>query len=140
MTLTLKAYNDAALSSRATKLSALQRSDGQSGPVDFVIYMGSTVSGKRFRAASDPGTDDIILSIADADTESGQSAAAVKLASSASGLDSAVAGDPLSIGPEILSGAVNAVEIHVRIEADNLVTGTYEDLSLTTNALVESYA
>ncbi|SFM71210.1 hypothetical protein [Marinobacter pelagius] len=140
MAISLKVYNDAALSSLLTKLSALQRSDGATGPVDSVIYLGSTESGKKFEAASNPGADDIVLSVADSDTGSGQSASAVKLSATASGLDSAVAGDPLTIGPEILSGAANSVEVHIRIEATDLSEGTYTDLSVRTNGLVESYA
>lgn len=140
MTLTLKAFNDVALSSQATKLSTLQRSDGSTGPVDYTIYLGSTIPGKRFRAASNPGIDEIAVSIVDTDPGGGQSVAAVRLARTAEDLDSATPGAPLNIGTEISSGAGNAVEVHIRIEADNLDAGTYSDLSLMTSPLVESYA
>lgn len=141
MAISLKAYNDSALSSVLTTLSALQRTDGATGPVDAVIYIGSTAVGKKFQAASNPGVDNIVLSVTDTDgAGTGQAATAVKLASSAAGLDTAVAGDPLTLGLSILSGAANAVEVHVRIEATNLTAGTYTDLSLDTNALVETDA
>lgn len=140
MPLSLRAYSDSALSSVISKLNFLQRSDGATGAVDAVIHLGSTVSGKKFESASDPGVDPIVFSVADSDLGAGQSSAAVKLATTAAGLDAAVAGEPLSIGPQILSGGSNSVEIYVRLEADNLAEGTYNDLSLQTNDLVESYA
>ncbi|RBP74114.1 hypothetical protein DET64_105240 [Marinobacter nauticus] len=140
MPLSLKIYNDAALSSVLPKLTALQRTDGATGPVDFVFYLGSTVSGKRFQAASNPGVDNILISVADSNPVGGQGVGAIKLAASSAGLDSAVAGAALDLGSEILSGASNAVEVHVRVEATDLTEGTYTDLSLQTNNLVESYA
>lgn len=140
MSHSLKAYNDAALSSQLTKLAALQKTDGSSGAVDFVIYLGSTAIGRKIEAASSPGVDNIVLSVADDNGAVGQTAQAVKLATTAAGLDTATAGDPLPLGLEILSGTGNAVEVHVRIEATNLLAGNYTDLSLDTNELVESDA
>lgn len=140
MAISLQVYGDAALSSVLAKLNVLQRSDGSSGQVDSVVYLGSTVAGKRFRAASNPGVDDIELSVLDTDAGAGQAASAVKLATSAVDLDSAVAGAPLVLGTQLLSGPDNSVEVHVRVEATSLVAGTYTDLSLATNDLEESYA
>lgn len=140
MAISLKAYNDAALSSVLAKLNVLQRSDGSTGPVDSVVYLGSVVAGKKFQAGSNPGVDDISVSVVDSDGPTGQDATAVKLATTAAGLDSAVAGAPLAIGTEILSGAAGAVPVHVRVEATSLVVGAYTDLALETSDLVETYA
>lgn len=140
MATSLQFYSDAALSSPLTKANVVQRSDGATGPVDQVAYLGSGVANKKIRAASNPGVDNIVLSVVDADGPTGQTAAAVKLATSLAGLDSAVAGDPLTLGTEILSGAANAVAVHIRIEDQTATVGTYTDLSLQTNELVESNA
>lgn len=138
MALTLKVYSDAGLTSELKKLNVLQRSDGVTGPVDAVFYLGSTETNKKFEASSDPGVDDIVISVVDSDTGAGQASTAVKLSFTAAGLDTAIAGDPLTVGSQILSEVANAVEVHARIEATNFTEGTYTDLSINTNNLVES--
>jgi hypothetical protein len=137
MAITLDFYDDAGLTTVNTSIGATQADDGTSPAVDRVVYLGSTASGKRFQAASNPGTDQIVVSIADSAVGSGLAATAVKLATSSGGLNTAVAGDPLSIGTEVLSGSANKVAIHVRIDTPAVAAGTYTDLSLTTNTLIE---
>ncbi|MDX1816122.1 MAG: hypothetical protein R3180_00280 [Marinobacter sp.] len=140
MALSLKSFSDAALSAVLTSLSVLQKTDGTTGPVDVVFYLGSNAVGKKIEASSNPGVDDIVLSIVDASTGDGQAVGAVKLATSAAGLDSVGAGASLALGPSVLSGAGNAIAVYARIEATDLTAGTYTDLSLQTNPLVESDA
>lgn len=140
MATSLKVYADAALSSVVHSPNILQKLDGTTGPVDFVFYFGSALSGKRIQALSNPGVDNVVLSVADADGASGQSLAAVKLALTKAGLDTATAGASLTLGTQILSGPDGAVPVHVRVQATLLAAGTYEGLSLNTNDLVESNA
>ncbi len=140
MATSLKAYADAALSSVVHNPNILQRVDGSTGAVDFAIYLGSFSIGKKIEAASNPGVDDVVLSVSDVSPGDGQPATSVKLALTGADLDTAIAGAGLTIAPTILSGAAGAVAVHVRAEAGVLVSGTFEDLSITTNDLVESNA
>lgn len=137
MAISLDFYTNSGLSSVAGSLSAMQAADGSSAAVDQIIYLGSTAGGKKFRAQSNPGGDQIVVSIVDAASGAGPAASAVKLAISAGGLDSATAGAPLSVGTQLLSGVANALAIHVRIDTPALAIGNYSDLSLETNALQE---
>lgn len=105
-------------------------------PTDRIVYFGSPVAGKTLRAASAPGTDPVQITIADAAGGTGIAASALKLALSAAGLNTAVAGAALSIGTTVNSGS--AVAIYVRTTQGSLGVGLYEDLSLTTNTVVES--
>jgi hypothetical protein len=140
MTTSLKVYADAALSSVVYNPNILQKSDGSTGPVDIVLYLGSVLAGKIIEAQSDPGVDNIVLSISDSGAGTGQTANAIKLALSSSGLDSAVAGASLSLGTEILSGADNAVAVYMRVQATDLSVGSFNELVLETNDLVETDA
>ena len=106
------------------------------GPTARIVYFGSPASGKTLQAASAPGTDPVQISIADTNAGTGIAATALKLALTAGGLDTAVAGDPLSIGTTISSGA--SLAIYVRTTQGALGVGVYEDLSLTTNVVVEA--
>lgn len=105
-------------------------------PTDRIVYFGSPASGKTLQAASAPGTDPVQISIDDANAGTGIAATALKLALTAGGLNTAVAGAPLSIGTTINSGA--SLAIYVRTTQGALGAGVYEDLSLTTNAVVEA--
>jgi hypothetical protein len=106
------------------------------GPTDRIVYFGSPASGKTLQAASAPGTDPVQISIADANGGTGIDATALKLALTAGGLESAVAGAPLSIGTSISSGS--SIAIYVRTSQGALGVGSYADLSLTTNPCVEA--
>lgn len=137
MAITLAWYSDSGLTAPLASLQVTQADDGTSPAVDRVVYLGSTAAGKQFQAASDPGVDDVVVSIADSAAASGVEAEHIKLALSSGGLDTAVAGDPLTIGTEILSGVVNAVAVHVRVDTPALASGTYTDIELRTNTLIE---
>lgn len=106
------------------------------GPTDRIVYFGSPAAGTTLQAASAPGTDPVQISIADANGGTGIAATALKLALTAGGLASAVAGDPLSIGTSIPSGT--SIAIYVRTSQGALGVGSYADLSLTTNPCVEA--
>lgn len=138
MAISLKFYNNSGLSSEATLLTVLQGADGASAAVDSILYLGSLAAGKKFQAESAPGIDSIVVSILDSAIGSGVAASAVKLATSAGGLAGAVAGASLALGTQILSGTVNAIAIHVRIDTPPLPVGNYTELSLAINSLIES--
>ena len=80
-------------------------------PSDFVLYLGSQTSANKLEAASDPGIDDIIVSIVDAAPASDLEATDVKLATTNAGLAAAVGGDPLNLGTVINGGVGNEAEI-----------------------------
>jgi len=88
---------------------------GTSFPQDAVIYYGSTDATRKVQADSDPGVDNIVVSLTDAATSSGVETTDFKLATSSGGLASATAGASLDLGvTEITGGVANAVAIHVR--------------------------
>lgn len=138
MTVTLKFYADAGLTTELTSLARSANSDGSSGAIDSVIYLGSAAAGKTFRALSNPGVDQIVLTPTDAAAGSGQAVGAIKLALSAGGLPGAAAGAPLNLGTQILSGAGNAIAVYVRWTNAVTTPGTYTDLSLNLNTLQET--
>ena len=106
------------------------------GPTDRIVYFGSPIAGKTLQAASDPGTDPVQISIADASGGTGIAATALKLSLTAGGLAAAVAGAPLSTGTSIPGGS--SIAIYVRTTQGALGIGSYADLSLTTNPCVEA--
>jgi hypothetical protein len=134
-------FTDAALSAPITSNSRLKLvagKDGSSGNVDRVIYFGSPDIGRTIVAASDPGVDNITISVEDADANSGQPNTALKLALSANGL--AAGGPTISLGvTELTSGVANAVPIYIRFNVNqaNNVLGLFLDLSLTPGNIAE---
>lgn len=141
MTISFKFYHDAALTQEITsgnQLVATQDTAGLLGPVDTVIYLGSTVTGNKVQATSSPGVDPIVVSIVDADAGTGAPASEFKLALSSGGLASATAGASLTLSTTINSGVANAVPIYTRRDSVLAVAGTYTDLTLQTNSLNET--
>jgi hypothetical protein len=118
-------------------LSTSLKASGAS--TDFRIWFGSAQTEDAYKAEanSDPGVDQIEISVTDSAPATGHATTAVKLALTEGGLPTAVGGDPLDIGTSVNSGAANAVEVWVRV-ADvigSLATDT--TLGLTTNTLIE---
>lgn len=134
MAISLDFFKDSGLTD-ASDIPATQSVDGAAAAEDRVVYLGSPVAGRKFRATSNPGVDQVAVSIANAGGS--LPASAVKLALSAGGLASAVAGAPLNVGTQILSGVANALPIYVRIDAPALALARYTNLSLTTNTVTE---
>lgn len=137
MALSFKFFADPALTTPL--LGSLAFVQESAGPVaaDCVLYFGSRAVGKVLQAISNPGVDNIVLSIADAAPAGGSPAASVKLALSAGGLDTAVGGAALALGAELLSGLDNALAIHVRVLDSTGVAGVNSDLSVSMNAVGE---
>lgn len=132
----MRFYEDAGLSVPATKLMAMQAADGSSAPVDLTFWLGSTETDRSYYAASDPGVDDIVVSITGG---AGLPATALRMALAAEDLATATPGAALAIGTEVLSGSVNAVAVHVCVDAAAIAAGIYENLSLATNPLISQY-
>ena len=141
MAITFTFYHDAALTSEVTSGNPIAITALHPGgsATDVQLWLGSTATGTQAQANSDPGVDDIEISIADSDGGgAGNASTACKLATSQGGLATAVAGDPLAVGPTLASGVVNAMPFWLRVSNAQTVVGTYTDLSLATNTLVES--
>lgn len=135
MATTWNFYSDPGL----TTLAAGGATVVQAGaPVDRVLYFGSPVASKQLRAASNPGTDAITITPTDAAASSGAPASAIKLSLSFAGLAGATGGAALPVGTVLNSGAGGAVAVYVRTTPGALGLGTYGDISLQTNDVVES--
>lgn len=106
-------------------------------PEDFVIYFGSTETGRQVQADSDPGTDPISIQIADAASGSGVESTDVKLAATNGGLDSATAGADLDLPATVLSGVGNAEAIHIRVSYSGAIVND-QNVSIQTVDLVET--
>lgn len=135
MSNSLAFYRDAGLVALADVFDAQQTADGNAAAVDRVFYLGSTAAGKVFRSSSNPGVD--AISVAPAISGAGLATTAIRLASSAAGLNSATPGAALAVGVEILSGAGNAVAVHVRIDAPAIAGGEYSNLRLVSSETME---
>ncbi|MCK9386073.1 MAG: hypothetical protein M0Q15_15800 [Nevskia sp.] len=139
MTISFKFYHDAALTQEITSgnpLTATQETSGALGAVDKTIYLGSTVTGNKAQATSNPGVDPVVVSIADADAGTGAPATEFKLSlSPITGAETA--GAALTLSATLLSGVANAIPIYTRRVSALAVAGSYTDLTLQTNSLNE---
>lgn len=136
MTISLKFYADAGLTTQITSLAYTRNTDGSTAAEDRVVYVGSVAAGKTFTATD--GVSDVLLQVVDSDAGGGVPATAVKLASSSGGLAAAVAGAALSLGASVLSGSGNSLAVHVRLLTGVLPVGNYLDVKFQTNPLTES--
>lgn len=138
MTHAFKPYADAAgVTDWSAAIPIPQTAGGSSVDWQFWI-MDKTTVGVDWGAASSPGLDPIALGIDDTASGSGVEASMIKLATSAVGLDSATAGVSLTLGTALTTGAANAIEVWVRIDAGSLSASfdPYDDVRLTLPALV----
>jgi hypothetical protein len=99
------------------------------GVNDGLLYFGSNETTLKLQKATSPGITSIYVTITDANSGSGAEASWVKLAVTKSGLDSASAGESLSLGSTIYGGAVNAVPIWIR--TTNYLTGASVSTDIT---------
>ncbi len=138
----LKLYIDAAcINAVGASVAVVAYTDHSEGAQDFAFYLAdveadaSNTGTLEVVATSAPGVDNIALSIADGDSGGGQQASELKLASTAAGLDSAVAGADLQLGTSITAGVGGAVQVHARFENTRTVPGVASDLSFGVNAV-----
>lgn len=141
MSTSFKFYHDFTLTQEITALdplTATQETTGALGPVDKTIYLGSTDAANKVQAVSNPGVDAIVVSITDADSGTGAPASEFKLALSSGGLATATAGAALTLSNTINGGTANAVPIYTRRTSALTTAGSYSDISLDTNSLIET--
>lgn len=117
--------------------------DQSQGDQEGVLYFGSVVASRIAQAASTPGVDTIDLTLFDNDVDPGNGPELTdyKLSLTQAGLDSAVAGAPLSIGTTISSGAGNAVPVWVRrapVDNGGVLVNYVGQTGYATNLLDES--
>jgi hypothetical protein len=104
-------FNNAALTG-----SAMTEIPATVYPVSTVqVWFGSTTSGYKLQAASNPGTDHLYLSVVDSATGTGHATTAVKLATTSGGLATATAGVALDLNTVIYGGASLAEEIWIEV-------------------------
>lgn len=141
MTISFKFYHDSALTQEITSgnpLTATQDTAGILGAVDKTIYLGSTLTGNKAQVNANPGVTAIAVSVVDANAGTGAPATEFKLALSAGGLATATAGAALTLSTTINSGVANAVPVFTRRDSALAVAGSYTDVSLTTQTLLET--
>lgn len=135
---TFKFYTNSSLTTELTgNLSFVQNVDGSTGRQDIQLWLGSVASSKTLQADSNPGTDQIAISVVDAAAGSGHPASEVKLATTQGGLTGATGGASLNLGTSITSGVGNAVTFWVGVQDSTGVVGTSTELSIQTNLLRE---
>lgn len=129
---TFKWYTDAGL---ATEFSGTFLPTGTAH--DYILYFGSNTASRQVQAASDPGVDQIALSIVDANSGTGHPATDVKLATTLLGLDSATAGAGLNLGATLTSAAATTVFVRLT-DSTGGAAGVDTDLSITMNSIIET--
>lgn len=129
-------FSDAALTTPISTPLVFSQQIGVTAPDDKVVYYGGT-TGYQVKAQSNPGVDQITVSVVDSAGGSGSPASDVKLALTSGGLASATGGAALNLGAVINGGTANAVPVHIRVTNSTATTGLNTDLSLTTNALYQ---
>lgn len=130
-------YTDSALTQpQVGNLIATQRSDGSTGPVKFQLWLGDDDPAFKYQADSDPGVDNVVVSVLDAVPGSGNPDTDVKLAVTEAGLVGATPGAALDLGTtEIVGGSVNAKQVWIQVEDSTGTVGTSTELSVQTNDL-----
>jgi len=112
------------------------------GYVDIPIWFGSPDETKKAQAASDPGVDNITITVTDINTSIHNADETTGpywvLALNSSDLDTNPRNNTIEIGTEVLGGTENAVQFYLRIFEPEQPPNVYEDWILTTNALLIS--
>lgn len=137
-------FSDSTLTVPITTITSSQNADGSSNPTQHHVYFGSLgsaggdTSDRKVQANSNPGTDQVAVSITDSNVGSGHATTEVKLSLTQGGLASATAGAALNLGLTVTSGTINAKEIWLEVDDATLVAGTFTELGITTNSLRET--
>lgn len=128
--LTYGFYSDAALTQAAATVTAEQNQDGSSAPVVREVWLGDPEANFLVQDWTNPGVNDIEVSVTDTNPGSGHEAAEIKLATSQAGLASAPPGAALVIGASQNSGPAGAVHIYIEIDDATGTEGTVTELGL----------
>lgn len=135
---TWKIYADIGLTTELSPVAFSQANGGAA--VSREVYVGSVAPVKKLQKASSPGVDMVALSVVDTASGTGLPSTAFKLALTYGGLASAVAGDPLDLGPTLFSGVGNAVPVYVRADAGAAGLGTFSDIQFGVLGVIETDA
>jgi hypothetical protein len=103
-------YSDASLSTLVTEASCTTY------PTSTLhLWFGSTTTGVKLEAVSDPGVDPLVLSITDSAT-GGHAVSAVKLALTTGALSTASGGASLTLASgQIIGGSANAIGFYMSV-------------------------
>ncbi len=129
-------FADSGLSTPASRLSVLQATDGSAPVVDAVAYLGDPDASREWVAASDPGVDDIVVSLEDSESGASLLPSVFRLATTQGGLATATPGAALTIDTSIIGGTANAATVWLRCDTDTHAAGLFDNLSLAVNPLV----
>lgn len=139
MAITFGLFTDTGLTSAAASpLLISHNSDFSDNPQDFQYFLGSNTASRKIEANSNPGVDNITISVVDSSPGGGHEATEIKLATTQGGLTAATAGAPLTVGTSVTSGTANDYEFWVRVTNAVATLGTSTELSITTNTVKES--
>lgn len=124
-----------------TPINFVLNTAGGGTHVDIQLWFGSPDSTKKCQAASNPGQDQITITINDtnptvhnADPNNGPYWV---LGLNQSDLDTNQKNTPLNIGTEVLGGVANAKSFWLRIFEPEQAPSIWEDWILTTNDIIE---
>lgn len=106
-------------------------------PETFSLWLGSTTAANKAEADSDPGNDQIVVSISDSDPGNNLEDTDVQLGVDAAAAAAATAGAALNLGTVINGGVGNAQQIAVRVSYTGGLTSD-QTVSIVTNTLRES--
>lgn len=129
-------FTDSGLSTPASRLSSLQATDGSAPVVDSVVYLGDPDASREWRAASDPGVDDIVVSLEDSESGASLLPSVFRLATTQGGLTAATPGAALTIDTAIIGGTSGAATVWLRCDTNTHAAGLFDNLSLAVNPLI----
>jgi hypothetical protein len=124
-----------------TPINIILNTAGGGAYVDFQLWFGSTDSTKKCQAASNPGVDQITITINDTNPTIHQpnpiNGPYWVLALTQSALATNPKNNSINIGTEVLGGVANAISFWLRIFEPEQAPAIWEDWILTTNAILE---
>lgn len=138
MAFTFGFYLDPALTTPVNQRLSFVQADAAPVPAEKVVWFGSPDVSVSCASVSGPGIAPMMVSVVDSTLGSGSPASDVKLALSAAELSAAIGGTALSLPSALFGGVENAIEIHIRVTDSTHAAGVRNDLSLTTNPLVQT--
>jgi hypothetical protein len=109
--------------------------------VDIQLWFGSPDSSKKCQAASNPGVDEITITIRDTNptihNPNPTAGPYWVLALNRSELDTNSKNNSIDIGTEVIGGVANAISFWLRIFEPEQAPAIWEDWILTTNDILE---
>ena len=124
-----------------TPINIVLNTAGGGAYIDIQLWFGSPDSTKKCQAASNPGVDQITITINDTNPTIHQPDATNGpywvLALNRTELDTNPKNNSINIGTEVLGGVANAKSFWLRIFEPEQAPAIWEDWILTTNAILE---